>query len=1815
MADFTTSCKYDEIETIGRGRFGVVKKEFACKVITVVPSPHDPSINDAKHEYEVLRSLHHPNIVDKEPDSYLPEPALWSIVLQLTSALTYCHFGWNPTGGEMESSMTPNFRTVLHRDLKPANVLIASTDGPLVVKLGDFGLAKFMDLEHTLSTFAGTRPYLAPEIVDNEATGRVKWTKHSDVYSLGCIVYEICTLELLLNSMKADFQRIPDNYSDSVRGFIGRCLSREPSHRPDARELFQWASRCYGNRASTPGDMVESLTANPSTIGLLDQQLLEGVRSLPEFPPRPVVHVQISNQQNFWIDSRPFAESLSNTLTWPVAKIGMQALKQPDEGNEALAARRHGLVSLLQLGGFDVSNASFSTEAAFSWAIRHGLWNMVRLLMGQGPSIETKVWFRDQSGHQIDRLTQNSFEAYNKVLSVITSLELTHPDGKQALDLLMAPIHHATLQRNRVILDLLINAGADTNAAAIFNTAPKIKMSALMMASALGDEWMIKKLLEAGADPSLAFGAEVLSPLVLAVRMSLSESIVKLLLERGAGTRLAANGMPASLNAIFCTKEEAIKIILLNCIDTSPENSRAKDLELPLQRVLSDAVFFKNHAILQTLLDWGISREFPGYLNRSPLLLAAANGDLEAMKLLMEKGVDTKATDENEWSALHLVATCSADDKTREEAVELLVKACADVNARDNRQFTPLAFSVSKSSSNEKMTEILLKYGADVQTRGEEGITSLMHASMHGNVDIMKMLLEAGADATVRDKKERTTLYYAAAAEDDHEARFRLLQEYGADITGLSLDANDTVVHKSIMHCTINSVEELFKLYPAALELARQRTTDNMNALDIAAAHGKRKHLEFLLKQITDMDMDAKSWVLYHAIVGGSAACVNLVISTFANLTSRAFKLPKPKGGMHPTISTPLHEACYRNPEVALLILEHGADVTALNNLGRAPLHDAAAFDHVVIVRELLQRGKETMSWATKVYQNFETGKVETDQPPWMLTPLHLAAGGGATEALEALLSAGADINEPTHDDHGFTPLHLAVSRDQAATFHLLVSKGADHDKTSKESQATPLLLALDRGYEGIAVELICLGAQTSWSRPDGSIATALNIAAEKGLMGVIRALLGKLDDSRHTPSVPRIEIAPDDAPSPDDSKDEDTEDPSCDGENNLAIVESMLEGSSRVIPADFDKVVMAAVQYRDLNLLQRLADYWELQTKRRYGKTMMQRSDSGSNTIRTRRDGLSEALREAASTGLTDYIRPLMGLCDWTIDFEGWDGFLPIHTAALHGHGEFLRLLLTETNANVDQETRDGTHRTALHIAAGFGHLDVMETLLSQGAEVDRGDKDDWSALHFAAWTGHLGVVNSLIQRGADLNKMSDANNSPIFFAAENGHLAIVEALIEADATVNDVPSWDGWTALFYAAKELKVEIVEALLKAGADPNHCANDESTPLLVTIPTDKNSGYPEEDVLETVKMLLQHGADVEACDAEDWNALRTATYHGWTSIVQTLLEHKADLHARDKGGDDALQLAALGDHKEIAEILLEQGADTAGANVVGDTPLHTAAFYGYTSLTELLIQKGAKLDSVQLGTGSTPMHLAAKQGHVATMQVLHFYGADIASANNEHMTPLLLTIHAGHTEAATFLVQQKVDINLPTSNVEKTALHLAIDHKDEHLMEILLQHGADPNVYPPTVNNGKKSGMCSKLRNPLFYCVDAGWLDGIQLLLKHDAEVDSNWLEGGTALHAASTFARQGAARLLLENGARTDIWDGRRAPLHSAAASGDKGVLEALLEYGADPNERDLFGLTALDIAMQEPRSEEAIQILEPVTKVKKSGWRVWKSS
>lgn len=184
------------------------------------------------------------------------EEFVWRILSQLLAALYRCHYGIDPPEpGESlrtkESRLILN-RTnpmILHRDLKPENIFL---DGDKAVKLGDFGLSKIMQSHDFASTYVGTPFYMSPEICAAE-----KYTLKSDIWALGCIVYELCTkeppfnaqthLQLVNKIRKGDVTPLPKEYSKELNDLVKSCLITNPLMRPDTEALlnhpFVWISR------------------------------------------------------------------------------------------------------------------------------------------------------------------------------------------------------------------------------------------------------------------------------------------------------------------------------------------------------------------------------------------------------------------------------------------------------------------------------------------------------------------------------------------------------------------------------------------------------------------------------------------------------------------------------------------------------------------------------------------------------------------------------------------------------------------------------------------------------------------------------------------------------------------------------------------------------------------------------------------------------------------------------------------------------------------------------------------------------------------------------------------------------------------------------------------------------------------------------------------------------------------------------------------------------------------------------------------------------------------------------------------------------------------------------------------------------------------------------------------------------------------------------------------------------------------------------------------------------------------------------------
>ena len=158
------------------------------------------------------------------------EILIWKIFTQVADALRHMHS-----------------KRTMHRDLKPANIFLSS-DG--TVKVGDLGLGRFLS-EQTLEAFTkvGTPLYMSPELLaGKKGTG---YGFSSDVYSLGCILYELVKLRapfkekgmtfnvLCERVIQGDYEPLPDVFSDELRDLVDQMLSTDPDSRPSLDDIVR----------------------------------------------------------------------------------------------------------------------------------------------------------------------------------------------------------------------------------------------------------------------------------------------------------------------------------------------------------------------------------------------------------------------------------------------------------------------------------------------------------------------------------------------------------------------------------------------------------------------------------------------------------------------------------------------------------------------------------------------------------------------------------------------------------------------------------------------------------------------------------------------------------------------------------------------------------------------------------------------------------------------------------------------------------------------------------------------------------------------------------------------------------------------------------------------------------------------------------------------------------------------------------------------------------------------------------------------------------------------------------------------------------------------------------------------------------------------------------------------------------------------------------------------------------------------------------------------------------------------------------------
>ncbi len=278
-------------------------------------------------------------------------------------------------------------------------------------------------------------------------------------------------------------------------------------------------------------------------------------------------------------------------------------------------------------------------------------------------------------------------------------------------------------------------------------------------------------------------------------------------------------------------------------------------------------------------------------------------------------------------------------------------------------------------------------------------------------------------------------------------------------------------------------------------------------------------------------------------------------------------------------------------------------------------------------------------------------------------------------------------------------------------------------------------------------------------------------------------------------------------------------------------------------------------------------------------------------------------------------------------------------------------------------------------------------------------------------------------------------------------------------------------------------------------------------------------------------------------------LMLAAKKGDEDLVQLLLKHGAKVNLTENGKErSALHKAATSGHVNVISLLLNAGADIEAKDAQRLTPLMTAAKKGMIKAVEAFLDAGAKNDNA--------LEQAAIKGHKDVVEFLIARGAD-----NSKML-LRLAAQNGHAEVLKSLIKKGVDVNeLPN---HCTPLHLAARNGHTAAASVLLENRAN-------IEAKSHSGM-----RALYYAVDSGQYDLVELLIKAKAEVNAkNGRYEFTALHLAVDRGRKEIVKLLLINGADVEAEDARgQRPLLFAARNGDIPIMEILLdaeaEFGAD---------------------------------------------
>ena len=1094
---------------------------------------------------------------------------------------------------------------------------------------------------------------------------------------------------------------------------------------------------------------------------------------------------------------------------------------------------------------------------------------------------------------------------------------------------------------------------------------------------------------------------------------------------------------------------------------------------------------------------------------------------------------------------------------TLEERIEYVHKDwCQEDDYKLLSKYPPIM--IASFEGHLDIVEMLVSAGALLEAQDSRyGYTALHCACANGSLGIVHLLLANNVSIDVPNICISITPFHLAAY-FGHKEVLSLLLQRGANVNAKSKKLGRTALHFACQKGKLDCVEILLDT-GSAINVCDD--DDDWTPLILATFCGQKEVLSLLLQRGGNVDAKSKKLgrtALHWACREGKLDCVEMLLDA-----GSAINVCDDDDDWTPLI---LATFCGQK-EVLSLLLQRGGNVDAKSKkLGRTALHWACREGKLDCVEMLLDAGSainvcdDDDDWTPLILATFcgqkevlclllqRGARIDAKSKKLGRTALHFACKKGKLDCVEMLLDAGSAINV-CDDDDDWTPLILATFCGQKEVLSLLLQRGARIDAKSKKLGRTALHFACKKGKLDCVEMLLDAGSAINVCDDDDDW-TPLILATFCGQKEVLSLLLQRgcnVDAKSKKLGRTALHWA-------------------C-REGKLDCVEMLLNAGSAINVCDDDDdwtpLILAAFcgQKEVLSLLLQRGGNVDAKSKK-LGRT---------------------ALHWACREGKLDCVEMLLdagsaiNVCD---DDDDWT---PLILATFCGQKEVLSLLL-QRGGNVDAKSKK-LGRTALHFACQKGKLDCVEMLLDAAINACD-DVDDWTPLILAAFCGQKEVLSLLLQKGANVDAKSKRfGRSALHFACQGGKLDCVEILLDAGSAINVCDDDDDFTPLILATFCGQKEVLSLLLQRGALVDAKSKRFGRTAL--------HWACQEGKLDCVEMLLDAGSAINVCDDGDWTPLILAAFCGQKEVLSLLLQRGCNVDAKSKKlGHTALHFACQKGKLDCVEMLLD-AAINACDDVDDLTPLMLAAFCGQKEVLSLLLQRGALVDAKSKELGRTALHFACQKGKPDCVEMLLDAGSAInVCDDDDDWTPLILATFCGQKEVLSLLLQKGCNVDAKSKELGRTALHFACQEGKLDCVEMLLDAGSAINVCDDDDD-----------WTPLVFAAVYGQKEVLSLLLKGGALIDAKSKKlGRTALHFACQEGKLDCVEMLLDAGSAINVCDDDDdwTPLVFAAFCGQKEVLSLLLKGGAliDAKSKK-FGRTALHFACQEGKPDCVEMLLD----------------